>query len=141
MSMEESVVQLVAIVVGVIVIVVGHLIYNRSPRLHTCSSCGRYLAYKSERYWYKVDGKNVPVCSSCEGKGLLADGLNEISMSDDEKAKYIIIGKLSVSLTPEELEQVEVSIQIGKVTTHTQNKAIAEKISSILNAEMKETIL
>lgn len=51
-----------------VIMVVGFIIYHSSPRLSNCGSCGRYLTMKQNRYWYKVNGQEVPFCTKCHNK-------------------------------------------------------------------------
>lgn len=66
--MGEYTLNIIVIVITVIMIIVGTIIYNDSPRLHNCGSCSKYLDIKAKRYWYQLNGKEVPFCSRCHKK-------------------------------------------------------------------------
>lgn len=66
--MDEKSLNIIVLILGSIGIVVAIFYYNSRPDLHNCYSCGKYLTVKAHRYWYKVDGKNVPFCSKCNRK-------------------------------------------------------------------------
>ena len=55
-------------IIGCVIIFVGVFYYNSKPELHNCGSCGKYLTYQADRYWYEMDGKKVPFCSKCNRK-------------------------------------------------------------------------
>ena len=60
--------ELIATIAGFVIIIAGVLYYNSNSDLHNCGSCGKYLSYQADRYWYKIDGKKVPFCSKCNRK-------------------------------------------------------------------------
>ena len=60
--------EIIGWILVAIVIVVGTLIYCSSPSLHNCGSCGNFMTMKQNRYWYQVDGKDVPFCTKCHNK-------------------------------------------------------------------------
>ena len=66
MSSEEF--NLIGYVIVFLVMVVGFVIYHSSSRLSNCGSCGKYLTMQQNRYWYKVDGKDIPFCTKCHNK-------------------------------------------------------------------------
>ena len=66
--MNEEAINLVLILITFTVMIVGTFIYCNSPDLHNCGSCGKFLNIKDKRFWYKVNGKEVPFCNSCHKK-------------------------------------------------------------------------
>jgi len=60
--------ELLLTIVGSVIIFAAVLYYNSKPELHNCGSCGKYLTYQADRYWYEVNGEKVPFCSKCNRK-------------------------------------------------------------------------
>lgn len=63
--MDEQTFNIIVIIFTVIFVVVGTVIYNSRPDLHNCGLCGKYLDTKDNRYWKKINGENIPICTSC----------------------------------------------------------------------------
>lgn len=55
-------------ILGFIAIGIMAIVYYSNPKLHTCSRCGKHLHHNKGRYWDKVNGESVPVCSTCAKK-------------------------------------------------------------------------
>jgi hypothetical protein len=66
--MNEEGINIILFILGSIAIFVAIIFYNSRPDLHNCYSCGKYLTVNAHRYWYKVNGKDVPYCAKCNRK-------------------------------------------------------------------------
>lgn len=66
--MGESEINILVLLLGSVGIIIAVFYYNSRPDLHNCHSCGKYLTIKAQRYWYKVNGENVPFCAKCNRK-------------------------------------------------------------------------
>lgn len=129
--MNEQELELVFLVVGGVVILACHLIYNRTPRLHTCAGCGKYLDVKAKRQFYSIDDKNHPVCLDC-----LQDPETNL-MSYDNREKALILSKLEFLFTEEEMKLLNIKVKDGKLSVATKDKLLAERLASILAADVK----
>lgn len=129
--MNEEELKLILLVVGGVVIVISNLLYSRTPRLHTCAGCGRYLDIQAKRQFYCIDEKNHPVCFDC-----LRDPRTEL-ISYDQRERTVIIEGLSYLLTKSEMELLTVKVKDGRLKVTTKDKLLAEKIASIIGSEVK----